>query len=387
MGGTYATLINYIEGRTKLTGVKLKFIVPTLTAVFFTSLVSGVLICVFSLYLTNIAWNIFWVVCSIFLSLFVIGRVVYKIADDTESVLKEVTNQLLLSASELSDSGKDISIFSQKLAVSSTQTGTSLRSTKGSIEEITAAIAKTAKNSADGLAKAKESQEDAAEGLVVVQRFEQAMAEISESNKKLESIREEVKKIEVKTGVIDDIVFQTKLLSFNAAIEAARAGEHGRGFAVVAHEIGKLAEVSGEAADGIGVLLENSTSRVTTVISETNEKAQIGQRISVICAEVFDKITESIQEMTGMVNAISSAAAEQEKGIRQTSLSINELSDLSNQNTELSEVAREMAGLFKDQANSLRTHISSLESFVGISAQDEVVSIANLEKASKRRSA
>lgn len=387
MGGTLLKLVSYIEGRSKLTGVKLKFVVPTLIAAFFTSLVSGITFCVFSLFMTHIAWSILWAISSTALSLFVIGHIVYKIAADVESDLKEVTNKLLVSATELSDSGIDINIFSQKLASSSSQTEVSLQSTKGSIEEITAAIAQTAKNSADGLTKAKESQEDAAEGLVVVQRFEQAMSEISESNKKLESIREEVKKIEVKTGVIDDIVFQTKLLSFNAAIEAARAGEHGRGFAVVADEIGKLAEVSGEAADGIGVLLENSSSRVTTVISETNEKAQIGQRISIICAEVFDKITGNIEEMTGMVNAISSAAAEQEKGIRQTSLSINELGELSKQNTELSEVAREKAVILKNQANSLRTHILSLEKFVGISGEGEVVPLAKSEKTLKRRSA
>ena len=60
-----------------------------------------------------------------------------------------------------------------------------------------------------------------------------------------------IETINQKTSVINDIVFQTKLLSFNASVEAARAGEHGKGFAVVAEEVGNLAQMSGNAAQEI----------------------------------------------------------------------------------------------------------------------------------------
>lgn len=321
--------------------------------------------------LMKLAISVFWVILGVGLSLFAIGSKVYKIASEIGDVLAGVAVQLLQSAVELTESGAEINLLSQKLAASSTETDASLQSTMGSIEEISAVIAQTTKNAENGLVKAKESQEEAAEGQVVVQKFEQAMTDINESNKKLETIRNVVHQIEVKTEVIDDIVFQTKLLSFNAAIEAARAGEHGKGFAVVADEIGKLAEVSGGAANEISVLLHESTNQVATTIAETGSKAQAGQKISMVCAEVFDKITNNIKEMAGMVTAIASAAEEQERGMKQTSIAINNLSEVSNQNTQLAQQAQEMAGFLQNQAVSLKANITALENIIGVSADSE----------------
>ena len=162
---------------------------------------------------------IFLALFGVAVSLFTISNRVYKIASDIGDELADVAVQLLKSAVELTESGSEINLLSQKLAVSSTETDASLQSTMGSIEQISAVIAQTTKNAENGLSKAKESQDEASEGQVVVQSFEKAMTDINESNRKLETIRNVVRQIEEKTEVIDDIVFQTKLLSFNAAIE------------------------------------------------------------------------------------------------------------------------------------------------------------------------
>ena len=67
--------------------------------------------------------------------------------------------------------------------------------------------------------------------------------------------------------MINDIVFQTKLLSFNASVEAERAGEHGKGFAVVAQEVGNLATMSGESAEEITKILDESVKMVQKLVS------------------------------------------------------------------------------------------------------------------------
>jgi methyl-accepting chemotaxis protein len=322
-------------------------------------------------------WKIFWSVFSVFagilLSLGAIGVRVYKIATQITDVLNEVSVQLLQSAAELSKTGTEIGSLSQKLSAASHETDASIQSTVANMDQITAATAETTKNAENSMRKARDSQAEAAEGQNVVLEFEQAMTDIAESNKKLENIREVVRQIESKTQMIDEIVFQTKLLSFNANIEAARAGEQGKGFGVVADEVGKLAKVSGDAAEEIGKLLNESTNRVENTIAETGTKAQAGQKISTVCADVFRKIARNIQELDMMITAIASAAKEQENGLKMTAATMNNLSEVSARNTEIAQQASDVAGFLQNQAESMRLNITRLEQIIGATAHERAM--------------
>ncbi len=314
----------------------------------------------------TIGLSAFLVILGIGLSLFAIGVKVFKIAVEVGDNLDGVAVQLLQSAAEMAKSSSEVTLLSQKLASSSSETDASIQSTMGSIEQISAVIDQTTRNVKSGLVKANESHDEATEGMVVVQQFEMAMTNIAETTKKLGVVQDVVDKVEQETKVIDGIVFQTKLLSFNASIEAERAGDYGKCFAVVANQVGVLAKASGVAAEEISVFLQKSKVLVADTITETGNKADYGQRISVICREVFEQIAANIKELADMVSKISNAAAEQEKGIRETSNAVRSLSEVSSQNTNLALQANELATFLDGQAESLRSNITSLEDIIGL---------------------
>src|SRR5690606_24854923 len=98
--------------------------------------------------------------------------------------------------------------------------------------------------------------------------------QIENSNEKFSDILSILSDIGQKTSVIHEIVFQTKLLSFNASVEAARAGEHGKGFAVVAQEIGNLANMSGKSAEEIESIINDSTKKVKDMLTDSQNRSQ-----------------------------------------------------------------------------------------------------------------
>src|SRR3954468_23516662 len=134
------------------------------------------------------------------------------------------------------------------------------------IAEIRGLVQNMAKLVVGGRESALKASQQADERLKTVQRLQSAMAAIKESNDLLNDLKTSFQAIQNKTRVINDIVFKTKLLSFNASIEAARAGQYGKGFSVVAEEVGRLAQTSGKAAKEIEALLSESRKKSTAAI-------------------------------------------------------------------------------------------------------------------------
>jgi methyl-accepting chemotaxis protein len=142
----------------------------------------------------------------------------------------------------------------------------------------------------------------------------------------MKDINETVITINDAISVIDQIAFQTNILSLNAAVEAATAGEAGKGFAVVAAEVRNLASRSAEAAKEIKNLVESATI-----------KANEGKEISSSMIEGFKELETNIEQTSHLIDDVSNAAQEQNTGMAQISDAVNQLDKFTQENASVAD--------------------------------------------------
>ncbi len=294
-----------------------------------------------------------------------------KISNNLLSISKAING----NSDEVSGRASIMSASAQALSSAMTEQVSAIQNTASAISEIRAMIEQNSTNSAESARVSGQSKNEASLGKASVQSMINSMQEINDSNlniqtatssgnKRISEIVQIIQEIDSKTKVINDIVFQTKLLSFNASVEAARAGEHGKGFAVVAEEIGKLAQMSGTASSEISSLLADSTSKVNLIVQETSSqvdrlmkesrsKIERGTSVANACGEALEKIVMNADQLSEMVNSISHANQEQSKGIDEIARAIGQLEEAIQINTNEIKQSVESANQLNEQVNSL----------------------------------
>ena len=203
---------------------------------------------------------------------------------------------------------------------------------------------RNADSSADANRSATAAREAADTGANRMQSMQEAMSGIKEA-------ADDIAKI-LKT--IDEIAFQTNLLALNAAVEAARAGEHGMGFAVVADEVRALAQRSAAAA-------KDTAARVL----ESAQKSRQGVLISSDVAQSFATIRQRIEALDGLVGEISTATAEQSRGVGQLSAAVSQIDQVTQNNAASAEETAAAAEELNSQAQMLRHAVNQLELLAG----------------------
>lgn len=272
---------------------------------------------------------------------------------------------------------------SNSLSSVSSQQAAAVQQTVSSLHEINAMSERNTESVKISFQKSEEGKEQALIGKnsitrmattikLIAQNNEEFFREIHSSNEELKVIIKIISDITERTKVINDIVFQTRLLSFNASVEAARAGEHGKGFAVVAEEIGKLASVSGNSAKEINEILSRATEQVESIINkmsirvgELTERAKqqldSGENITNDCVDSLNKIVDNVSEMTMMMNEISLAISEQSKGYAEITKSIDQIDEGVHHGLTLSEETSAQAQRLNAQVSELKKIVVTIE--------------------------
>jgi len=236
----------------------------------------------------------------------------------------------------------------------------SLENTSAALEEISGMIKTNVREVENVNVKAKEVNTLTLDTQKWMLELTRAMQAIQESNARISELVKIIEEIGEKTEIIDDIVFKTQLLSFNASVEAERAGEHGRGFSVVAQEVGNLAQLSGKAATEISTIVKKSIREADTVSKENKERVEKGEQLT---QETYDKLTSvinKVDEIFKSTNQIALASKDQNEGIYQITTNLSTMNLESEEKKEATENYSKNLKEFQGKSESLLKFIKKM---------------------------
>jgi methyl-accepting chemotaxis protein len=226
----------------------------------------------------------------------------FEQVDYLGDTLTNLSGQNLKNGKALQQTSSVLSANISKLAQASQQEASSLNEASESLNEVTQNLANISKNSQEMESLANKVRVSSKEGQELANK---TVESISNINEKVIAITEAI-------TIIDQIAFQTNILSLNAAVEAATAGEAGKGFAVVAQEVRNLASRSASAANEIKKLVEVAT-----------EQSSVGSTIANDMIKGYEALNENIGSTTNLIDSVSKETVIQQQKISQINNTIS----------------------------------------------------------------
>ena len=253
--------------------------------------------------------------------------------------IKYAIDSLNMGTDEVSTASSQVAAASQQLAEGTSEQAAAIQETSSTLEETSSMVHQNRENTQQAATLARQANQYA-------HKSNSEMANMMRSMSELKSSSNEIAKI---IKVIDEIAFQTNILSLNAAVEAARAGDAGKGFAVVAEEVRNLAQRSAQAAKDTAVIIESNIS-----LSDSGVDIAHNVRISV------ESIEEQAKKVSELLDEISVATNEQAQGVDQINKAVSQMEVVLGTNARTAEEAAAASRTLEDQAVNVKEIVNTL---------------------------
>lgn len=261
------------------------------------------------------------------------------IANGITKPIHHAIGELTTGSSEVSAASSQVESASQALAEGTTEQAASIQETSSTLEETSSMVQQNNDNTKQATIMAKNAKDYALKSTDEMAVMMTSMADLKQSSNEIAKI----------IKVIDEIAFQTNLLSLNAAVEAARAGDAGKGFAVVAEEVRNLAQRSAQAAKDTASIIENN-------ISLSENSAVIAKNVN----ESLVKIDDESKKVSELLEEISTATDEQARGINEINKAIHQMEQVMHSNSSTADESAAASRELASQAANVNEIVRSL---------------------------